>query len=248
MHGRLHDRIHLVIGASRGIGRAVALALASEGATVIATARTLEALDGLESDVQVAGGTFMGVALELADLHRIHELGDVIGTRYGRLDAVFGSAGIAGGHGPVQTLSDAIWNTTLLVNLSSSFCLIRTFDPLLRQSDAGRLLFVTSDVAWRRPAGSAPDAVSKAALEALVGAYAHENQDGPIRANLINPGPIRAEPRADDRPDEDPSSAPTADTVAPSIVRMLSPDFTENGVIYDVVGNRLTRPVAPQGI
>lgn len=248
MHGRLHDRIYLVTGASRGIGRAAALALAGEGATVIATARTLQALDGLESDVQIAGGTFMGVALELADQHRIHELGDVIGTRYGRLDGLFGNAGILGGRGPVQTLSDAVWDTALLVNLSASFRLIRTFDPLLRQSDAGRLLFVTSGVAWKRHPGWAPYAVTKAALEALVGTYARENQDGPIRANLISPGPIRTDLRAEAWPDEDPSTVPTPQQLAPSITRMLSPDFTENGVIYDFVGNRYTRPVAPQGI
>ena len=238
-------RVILVTGASRGIGRAAALALAAEGATVIAVARTLAALDGIEDEARAAGGHAFPVAADMADGRRIHELCDLVGTRYARLDGLFGNAGLLGPKAPVGAIGEADWTYALAVNLTANFRLLHEFDALLRLSPAGRALFVTSGVAWKRHAGWTPYAVTKAGLEALVGVYANEVADTPVRANLISPGPIRTELRAEAWPDEDPATVPTPEDLAPTIAMMLSPGFTENGVIYDFKTRRVTRTQPP---
>jgi NAD(P)-dependent dehydrogenase (short-subunit alcohol dehydrogenase family) len=246
MASSLSGRIILVTGASRGIGRAAALALAAEGARVVAVARSLDALAGIEEEARIAGGSAYCVAADMADARRIHELGDLVGTRYGRLDGLFGNAGLLGPKAPVAAIGDRDWDYVLAVNLSANFRLLREFDPLLRLSDAGRALFVTSGVAWKRHAGWTPYATTKAGLEALVGVYANEVADTPVRANLISPGPIRTDLRVEAWPGEDPATVPTPEDLAPSIVMMLSPAFVENGAIYDFKERRITRHQPPE--
>ena len=116
---------------------------------------------------------------------------------------------------------------------------------MLRRSDAGRALFVTSGVAWKRHAGWTPYATTKAGLEAMVGVYANEIADTAVRANLISPGPIRTDLRVEAWPGEDPATVPTPEELAPTIVMMLSPSFTENGIIYDFKERRITRNQPP---
>jgi NAD(P)-dependent dehydrogenase (short-subunit alcohol dehydrogenase family) len=184
-------RIILVTGASRGIGRAAFAALARAGAHVVATARTLEALAGFDSEAKSSGGEATPVACEMSSAEDIDSLSEMIRSRFGRLDGFFGNAGILGPKQAVGNLLPSEFEAALAINLTANFRLLHRLDPMLRASPAGRALFVTSGVAWKRHAGWSPYAVSKAALEALVGVYAHEIEGTRVRANLICPRPWR---------------------------------------------------------
>ncbi len=234
MPGTLAGRIALVTGASRGLGRAAAIALAAAGAHVIALARTVGALEELDDAIRAAGGEATLVPLDLADGSAIDRLGGVLYTRWGRLDALFGNAGQLGVLTPLAHLDTKVWDEAIGINLTANWRLIRSLDPLLRQSDAGRALFVTSGAAQNlRPFWGAY-AVSKAGLEALVRTYAAEIAQTTVRANLIDPGPHRTAMRAKAMPGEDPLSLPEPASLAPVVVEMLSPTYTRNGVLYDV--------------
>ncbi|WP_119272125.1 SDR family NAD(P)-dependent oxidoreductase [Taklimakanibacter deserti] len=238
-------RIILVTGASRGIGRAAFQALARAGAHVIATARSLEALRGFDSEAKSLGGEATLAACEMGSAGDIDRLCESIRNRFDRLDGLFGNAGILGPKRAVGDLPPAEFEAALTINLTGNFRLLHRLDPLLKASPGGRALFVTSGVAWKRHAGWSPYAVSKAALEALVGVYAHEIADTAVRANLISPGPIRTELRVEAWPDEDPDSVPLPEALAPAILTMLSPGFDQNGVIFDFKTGLYTRCQPP---
>lgn len=241
----MKGRIVLVTGASRGIGRAAFLALVAEGAHVIATARTRDALRGLDREAETRGGTATLIACEMADWAAIDALCAEISRSFDRLDGLFGNAGILGPKLPVAALDPHDFEQAMAINLNANFRLLHHLDPLLRASDAGRALFVTSGVAWKRHAGWTPYATSKAALEAMVGVYANEVEGTAVRANLVSPGPIRTELRTEAWPEENPQDVPTPEALAPVIVSMLRPDFTANGVILDFRTGRMTRCQAP---
>jgi NAD(P)-dependent dehydrogenase (short-subunit alcohol dehydrogenase family) len=245
MPAPLHDHAILVTGASRGIGRAAALALAAEGATVIGVARSLEAMASLDEAAEAAGGSAWLLTADMARPDDIRRLGREIEERYARLDGLFGNAGLLGPKAPVAKIDDADWDYAIAVNLTANFHLLKVFDPLLRRAPAGRALFVTSGVAWKRHAGWTPYATTKAGLEALVGTYANEVAETSVRANCISPGPIRTGLRMEAWPGEDPETVPTPEELAPTIVAMLSPGFTDNGIIYDHKVRRVTRCRAP---
>jgi NAD(P)-dependent dehydrogenase (short-subunit alcohol dehydrogenase family) len=241
----LKDRIVVVTGASRGIGRAASLALSRAGAVVVGVARARGALDELQAAAGDHGGHIETLTIELSDASGAAQLADHVARRYGRLDGLFGNAGVLGPKEPIGALSPATWAEVVDVNLSANFRLLHHLDPLLRASDAGRALFVTSGVAWKRYANWAPYAVTKAALEALVSVYAAEVSGTTVRANLISPGPIRTDLRAEAWPGEDPATVPTPEDLAPAILDLLSPSFTENGIIYDWKERAVTRHRPP---
>ena len=245
MPGRHEGRVILVTGASRGIGRAAFQGLAREGAHIVATARTLDALQELDSEAKSLGGEVTRIACEMSKASDLDNLADLIRQRFGCLDGLFGNAGILGKKQMVGDLPPEDFEAALAINLTANFRLLHRCDRLLRQSKAGRALFVTSGVAWKRHAGWAPYAVSKAGLEALVGVYAHEIADTTVRANLISPGPIRTELRVEAWPGEDPDSVPPPEALTPAILTMLSPDFDQNGVILDFKSGRYTRCQPP---
>jgi NAD(P)-dependent dehydrogenase (short-subunit alcohol dehydrogenase family) len=238
----LHGRAILVTGASRGIGRAAARELLSRGAEVIGTARSLAALEDAAMEF---GPRFSPVAAEMADKASLEALAAMVARRFGRLDGLFGNAGILGTKTPVGSLDDDDFLRTAAINITSSYRLLHLFDPLLRRSEAGRVLFVTSGVAWKRHAGWTLYAISKASIEAMVGVYAHETADTAIRANLISPGPIRTEMRVEAWPEEDPATVPLPEAVAPVIADLLGPDTAESGAIYDFPLGRWTHPQRP---
>jgi NAD(P)-dependent dehydrogenase (short-subunit alcohol dehydrogenase family) len=122
----------------------------------------------------------------------------------------------------------------MAVNVTANWRLIRSLDPLLRQSDAGRALFVSSGAARGVRAYWGIYAVSKAALEMLVRTYAVEVQQSRVRVNLLDPGVLRTHMRAQAMPGEDPETLPPPSTIAPDVVRLLSPEVTENGRVYSV--------------
>ena len=229
--GPLQGRIALVTGASRGIGRAAALALADEGAHVIAVARTVGALEELDDAIQAKGGSTTLVPLDLKDSTGIDRMGGAIFDRWGKLDILFANAGILGVLTPLTHLAPKVWDELMAVNLTANWRLIRSLDQLLRLSDAGRALFVSSAAAvYNRPFWGGY-AISKAALDAMVKTYAAELTGTTVRVNLLYPGPTRTGMRAQAMPGEDPMSLPAPEELCPLIIEMLSPDYAANGEV-----------------
>jgi NAD(P)-dependent dehydrogenase (short-subunit alcohol dehydrogenase family) len=229
----LASRIALVTGASRGLGYATAVALAKAGAHVIAVARTQGGLEELDDAIRKDGGSATLVPLTLTDFDGIARLGAALNERHGKLDILVGNAGVAGPSSPLGHIEMKPWNDTMAVNVTANFQLIRCMEPLLKLSDAGRAVFVTSGSASKAPAYRGPYAASKAALEALVRVWAAETATTPVRANLFNPGPVRTRMRATVMPGEDPATLPTPEQVAEFIVPMLLPSWSETGKFYD---------------
>ncbi len=202
----LKGRIALVTGASRGIGRAVALRFAGEGAHVVALARTREDLESLDDAINEMGATATLVPLDVTDGPGIDRLAESLFERHGRLDILVGNAAILGLLSPIGHFVPSVWSRVIEVNLTANWRLIRSFDPLLRASDAGRAVFVTSGVGHKVVPFWGAYAVSKAGLEMLVKTYAAETEKTTLRVNIVNPGAVRTEMRAKAMPGEDPES------------------------------------------
>src|SRR3954449_5018656 len=233
MTSSLASRIALVTGASRGLGYATARALAKAGAHVVAVARTQAGLEELDDDIRSGGGSTTLVPLNLTDFDGIARLGLALHERHGKIDILVGNAGVAGPSSPLGHIEVKPWNDVMAVNVTANFQLVRCMEPLLKQSDAGRAVFVTSGAANKAPAYVGPYAASKAALEALVRVWAAETASTKMRVNLFNPGPIRTRMRATMFPGEDPDTLDTAEQVAEFILPMCAPDWTETGKLYD---------------
>ncbi|MGE0666551.1 MAG: SDR family NAD(P)-dependent oxidoreductase [Sphingomonadales bacterium] len=229
----LSGKIALVTGASRGIGYRAALALAKEGAHVIAVARTVGGLEDLDDEIQAAGGSATLTPLDLKQGDLIDRIGGAIHERWGKLDILVGNAGILGELAPMHHVSPKVWDEVIQVNLTANWRLIRAFDPLLRASQAGRALFLTSTVGHTARAYWGPYAVSKAGVEMMVRTYADELDGTPVRVNLLNPGATRTAMRAKAMPGEDPDILPMPADIAPAIVRMVSPDWTGQGELVN---------------
>ncbi|MGA8172612.1 MAG: SDR family NAD(P)-dependent oxidoreductase [Methylocystis sp.] len=241
-------RIALVTGASRGIGRAVALALARLGAHVIALARTQGGLDELDDEISVTGGQATLVPCDLSDFEALDRLGAALFERFGRLDVLVGNGGILGPLTPLAHADPKDWNKVMAVNATANWRLIRSLDPLLRASSAGRALFITSGVAHRarmKPYWG-PYAVSKAALEAIARTYAAETENtSSIKVMLANPGPLRTRMRALAMPGEDPATLRTPEEFAPKAVAFCVPEWRESGRLYDFPTDRVLDFAAP---
>jgi NAD(P)-dependent dehydrogenase (short-subunit alcohol dehydrogenase family) len=236
----LQDRIALVTGASRGIGRAAALAFADAGAHVVAVARTQGALEELDDEIRSRGGDPATlVPLDLKDLEALDRLGAALNERWGKLDILFGNAGLLGDLTPLGHVDPKTWDSVMAVNVTANWRLIRSLDPLLRASDAGRAVFVSSGAAHKCTAYWGPYSVSKAALEALARTYAAETVETRVRVMLVNPGPLRTRMRASAMPGEDPETLRTPNDLAPHIVRLASHEWRETGKLYDFPTDRV---------
>jgi NAD(P)-dependent dehydrogenase (short-subunit alcohol dehydrogenase family) len=228
-----------VTGASRGIGYATALALAGAGAHLVAVARTVGGLEELDDAIGVAGGSATLVPLDLKDYAGIGRLGAALSERYRRLDILIGNAGLLGPLSPLVHVEPKAWEDVIAVNVTANWHLIRSMDALLRASEAGRVVFVTSGIATNPRAYWGPYAISKAALDALARTYAAETATTNVRVNLFSPGPTRTRMRATAMPGEDPLSLKPPEPVAEKIVEMCLPEFQETGKTYDFREGRL---------
>jgi NAD(P)-dependent dehydrogenase (short-subunit alcohol dehydrogenase family) len=228
----LADRIALVSGASRGIGYATALALAKAGAHVVAVARTVGGLEELDDAIRALGGSATLVPLDLKDYDGIDRLGLALHERFGRLDVLVGNAGILGPLSPLGHVEAKAWDEVMATNVTANWRLIAALDQLLKFSDAGRIVFISSDVAALALAYWGPYAASKAALETLARIYAAETATTNVRVNVFTPGPVRTRMRAQAMPGEDPMTLVTADKVAEKIVELCLPSMQESGKLY----------------
>jgi NAD(P)-dependent dehydrogenase (short-subunit alcohol dehydrogenase family) len=224
-------RVALVTGASRGIGRAVALELARRGWRVVAAARSQKALEKLDDDIRDLGGEATLVPMDLRDYGGIDQLGAALFERHGKLDGLAACAGVLGAVTPAHQVTPSVMDDAMGVNVIANYRLIRSLHPLLRASDAGRAVFITSGIATSTLAYFSPYAASKAALDALVKTYAAELNVTPIKANLFSPGPVRTAMRAKAFPGEDPMTLPAPAEVAPQIADMIEPSYAANGEI-----------------
>ncbi|HYU14360.1 MAG TPA: SDR family NAD(P)-dependent oxidoreductase [Stellaceae bacterium] len=228
---RLTGKIALITGASRGIGAAVAERLAREGAHLVLTGRTVGGLEETDDRVRAAGGSATLAPFDLRDFLKIDELAAALYERYGRLDILVGNAAEFGTFSPLGHIDPALWGEVVELNLTANWRLIRAMDPLLRAAEHGRALFVTSAIVRDALPYYGPYAISKAGLETMVRIYAGEVARTRVRANLIDPGPLRTRLRARIFPGENAARLAPPESVADAFLELLLPECTRNGEI-----------------
>ena len=233
MTGRLQDRLAVITGASRGIGRAVALGMAAEGAHVILIARTVGGLEEVDDEIRKVGGKATLVPLDLTDMPGIDRLGATIFERWGKLDILVGNAGLLGTLTPMAHLEPKDWDKTLAVNVTANYRLIRSLEPLLKRSDAGRAIFVTSGAAHKCKPYWGSYSVTKAALDAMMKTWAAEVEASAIRVNSVSPGPTRTAMRKKAMPGEDPTTLTKPADLVPLFIELAMPDCTRHGEIVE---------------
>lgn len=246
----LIGRTALVTGASRGIGRAVALELARAGAHVVALARTQGGLEELDDAIRSISGEATLVPCDLKDFAALDRLGAALYSRWGKLDIFIGNGGILGPLTPLAQVDPGQWDEVFAVNVTANWRLVRSLDLPLRASDAGRVVFVTSAVGHvaEMRAYWGPYAISKAALDALGRTYAAETATTtPVKVMLVDPGPLRTRMRAAAMPAEDPSTLRTPEDLAAKIVALCSPTWTQTGKLYHLPRNAILSFRAPEG-
>ncbi len=229
--GRLQGRISVVTGASRGLGAAIAKRFAGEGSHVVLVARTVGGLEEVDDAIRAAGGAATLVPLDLTEFDRIDEMGAALARRFGRIDVLVGNAGILGTLSPMGHIETQVWDRVIAVNLTANWRLIRSFDPLLRASDSGRAIFVTSGAAGGAHPYWGAYAASKAALEAMVKTWAGEVTKTPVKVNLVDPGALRTSMRAEAYPGEDPETVRQAGEITDTFVELAEAASTRHGEI-----------------
>jgi NAD(P)-dependent dehydrogenase (short-subunit alcohol dehydrogenase family) len=227
--GRLAGKLALVTGASRGIGAAVAVRFAAEGAHLVLAARTPGALEEVDDAIRAAGSSATLVPVDLCDHGKIDDIAAALYERWGRLDILVGNAAEAADFSPLGHIDPEIWRRILDLDLTANWRLIRAMDPLLRRAPAGRAIFVTCEIGHDPVAYGGAYAVAKAGLEALVKIYAQEIANTSVRANLVNPGTTRTRLRARGFPGEDPATLKPPEDATEPFLALALPDCTRNG-------------------
>lgn len=219
-------KVALVTGASRGIGAATATALAAQGAHVILTARTAKDLEAVEDAIFEAGGSATIAPLDLTDGDSIARLAAAVTQRWGKLDILILNAAMLGTLSPVSTIDGAEFARLFTLNVSAQQVMIASFDALLRKSEAGRLVALTSSVGATPRAFWGAYGASKAALENLVDSYGEEVKNlSQVRTAVVDPGRTRTTMRAKAYPGEDPATVKEPTVVADAILNMLETEF-----------------------
>ena len=238
------DRVALVTGVSRGIGKAVALQLARQGAHVFGLARNQALLDELNSEITAQGGAATLIACEMSEPNAIESVACMIEKRWGRLDILIANAGILGPLVQLAELSLSDWESILAINVTTSFRLIHNCDALLRAAHAGRAVFITSGAASKDPysAERGPYQTTKAALNGLARSYAADTADSRVVVTVVNPGPLRTDMRAQSRPFEDPLCLPPPEEAfVPEMLKFCLPDWKDTGQYYNFPVNKVLR-------
>lgn len=216
----------LVTGASRGIGRAIALSLAKAGAHLLALGRTSGALEELDDEIRAIGGNASLIPMDLAEGDNIEQLAGALSNRFDKLDIFIANAAILGELAPLPDIDPRVWQKTLDINLTANWRLIRALDPMLRKSDDARAVFLSSRVGGERArAYWGVYAVSKAALDMLAKTYAEETRNASVSVAIIDPGAMRTSMRAQAMPGEDPETLPAPDEITPLLYDAVTSDF-----------------------
>lgn len=225
-------KLALVTGASRGIGAATAEALAAAGAHVILVARSSAALEEVEERIHLAGGTATIAPLDLTDAEAIGKLAVAVAERWEKLDLLVMNAAMLGSLTPVQDIDPKEYVRVLGINLLANQALIAAFDGLLRKAGSADVLAITSSVGAQPRAFWGAYGSSKAALEALLGAYADETAYlGRLKVHIIDPGATRTRMRALAFPGEEPDSVKPPEKVAEAIIQRLTSDVASGGKV-----------------
>jgi NAD(P)-dependent dehydrogenase (short-subunit alcohol dehydrogenase family) len=222
----LTDRVILVTGATRGIGRAVATDLVKHGATVILHGRDAAALEALYQELRPLGPepAVAQLDLERAQGDAYNELTEQIESRYGRLDGLLHNAAVLGDRSPIEHYHIELWQRVIHVNLNTVFILTRCLLPLLREAADGSILFTTSGVGHRGRAYWGAYSVSKFGIEGLSQVLADELENTSIRVNCINPGATRTQMRAQAYPAEDRDKLATPESITAAYLYLLGAD------------------------
>ena len=231
MTGPLDGAIALVTGASRGIGRATAIKLARLGARVVITARTQGGLEETDDAIRALGGEATILPFDLREGEQIDVIGPSLFQRFGRLDVLVHNAGALGRLTPVAHILPDDWADVVAVNLSAAWRLIRTCDPLLRQAQTGRAVFVTESRARAPGPYWGALGATKAGMEHLVQTWAQEAATTRLRVNLFDPGPVATRMRANAFPGEDRTKLPEPEVVAPALAALCLPAEDRNGAL-----------------
>jgi NAD(P)-dependent dehydrogenase (short-subunit alcohol dehydrogenase family) len=247
----LTGRVALITGASRGIGYFLARDLAAAGAHVVAVARTVGGLEELDDEIKstraaTGKGEATLVPLDLADMAGIDRLGGAVHERWGKLDVLVANAGVLGVIAPLGHVEAKVFDKVMAINVTATWRLIRSVDPLLRLSDAGRAIILSSGAAHSARAFWGPYAASKAAVEAMARSWADETRNSPLRINCVNPGATRTAMRAQAMPGEDPSTLPHPSEIAAAIVPLASPSLDETGMIFNARDGRFVSYRMPE--
>lgn len=245
MTQRLKDKIALITGASRGLGAAVAQRFAQEGAQLILIGRETAALEKVDDIVQQYGPPALLVPFDLSDLLRFDDLAKSLAERFGRLDILVGNAAILGNATLMTHVPPTAWHKIITTNLHANWHLLRAVEPLLIEAKAGRLMFVTSEVASTPIAYRGPYAISKAALEMMVKTYALEVKHRNFRVNLIDPGGLRTDMGAEWMGGEERTSGlPLPEDVTEAFVRCAEESCPYHGNILKAQEPEFFRPSA----
>jgi len=223
----LSGKTALITGASRGIGRAIALALAKAGAHVLVLARTTGGLEELDDEIRAAGGKASLIPMDLGAGDNIEQLAGALAQRFEKLDILIANAAVLGELAPLPDIDPRVWQKTLDINVTANWRLIRAFDSMLRKSEDARVVFLTSRVGGEKPrAYWGAYAVSKAALEMLAETYAEEAKNSRVSVAIIDPGAMRTGLRAEAMPGEDPKTLPEPEELTPLIYEALTDELT----------------------
>ena len=234
MTGSMQGKLARVTGASRGIGAAIAEALGAQGAHVVITARTAKGLEQVEERIHAAGGSATIAPLDLTESDSIARLAAAVAERWSALDLLVLNAATLGSLTPVGQIDGKEFNRVLTLNVLASQALIAGFDPLLRRSDAGRVIAITSSVGRHPRAYWGAYGASKAALETLVLSYGEEAKNlSPLKVAIVDPGATATKMRERAFPGEDPATLKPPSAVAEAVMHMLASDF-ENGFRLEV--------------
>lgn len=231
----LSGKYALITGASRGIGAAVAKAYAKAGAHVILVARTVGGLEEVDDAITAAGGSATLMPLDLRKLGEVDKIGPALAERFGGLDIFVGNAGMLGTLGPLPHAKEKEWQQVMDINVNANFRLIRTLDPLLRASGAGRAIFVTSGIGNNvQMAYWGSYAVSKAALRAMAMTYAEETRKTNLRINMISPGSVDTAMLSEAFPGKLPAATKQTEDIIPAFLELAAVECDRHGEMIDL--------------
>ena len=219
---KLKEKVALVTGGSRGIGKAVAAAYAREGAEVVVTARNLGSLEAAAKEIRNSGGRIVALQADVADRHQVKDLAKEINRRFGRLHVLLNNASFLGPRVPILEYPEEEWEAVMAVNLNGPYFVIKACLPLMTAGGEGSIINVSSGVGRIGKARWGAYAASKFGLEGLTQILAAELQPLHIRVNAVNPGGTRTTMRAAAYPEEDPLTLPTPEEITPVFVYLAS--------------------------